>query len=43
MTRRKVFAALVAVGATAMLFVVTGFTSKQNAFSGTVYFVWCRY
>ncbi len=38
MTRRKVFAALVAAGATAMLFVVTGFTSKQAAFSGTVYF-----
>ena len=38
MTRRKVFAALAAVGATAMLVVVTGFTSKQNAFSGTIYF-----
>ena len=35
--RRKVFAALVAVGATAMLVVVTGFTSKRDAFSGTVY------
>ena len=38
MTRRKVFAALVAVGATAILAAVTGFTSKQNAFSGTIYF-----
>jgi len=38
MTRRKVFAALAAVGATAILAAVTGFTSNQNAFSGTIYF-----
>ena len=38
MTRRKVFAALVAVGATAIVAAVTGFTSNQNAFSGTIYF-----
>ena len=38
MTRRKVFAALVALGATAILAAVTGFTSNQNAFSGTIYF-----